>query len=330
MKFRLFLIGGLLLGASTLWAGEVFPDVKVLPWNGHKAATSLTFDDGDPSHLDVAVPELNQRNMHGTFFLIANQIVRKDDWRKILAAGHEIGNHTLDHKHAKDLTPNDEQSQVEGAQHVLQKEFGVTVYTFAYPFVEISPGLRKWVESTHLLARGGYSENYELTPDQDPDWLNIPARGTLTDTPLSTYQKWVDADNKKGGWLVWVIHGLEGTKSGWEPISKKNFEGLLDYLQSKDIWVGTFLEVGCYFRAEKIFEKVAVHESGPEKNWTWKVPDHFPDPVLLKVRFNPSAATDSNVMKVLQGGRSLQPDKQGVYSINFSLGELSVRLSPKT
>src|SRR5205085_2701335 len=110
----------------------------------------------DPSHLDAALPELNQRKMRATFYLIANKIDRKDEWRKILAMGHEIGNHTLDHKHVNELTPRDEEAQVVGAQNVLQKEFGVPVLTFAYPFTEVSPGLRKWVEKTCLIARNGY------------------------------------------------------------------------------------------------------------------------------------------------------------------------------
>lgn len=329
-KIWIFLIGIFFLGSSAIGAGSAFPDLKVLPWNGHKAATSLTFDDGDSSHLDVAVPELNRRHMHGTFFLIANHIDRKDDWRKVLAAGHEIGNHTLDHKHANELTPGEEESQIVGALHVLQKEFGVSVYSFAYPFTEISPGLRKWVEKTHLLARGGYGPSYEITPDQEPDWMNIPSRTTLTDLTFSTYQKWINADYQKGGWLVWMIHGLEGTKSGWQPISKKVFEGILDDLQSKDIWVGTFLEVGAYFRAEKIFEKAALQKSGAEENWTWDVPDHFPDNVFLKVRLSPAKTKGSNGVELWQKGQRLSQDTKGMYLVNFGLKKLTLRLSPKS
>ncbi len=320
---------GFFISASALWAGGPFPEVQVVPWNGHKAATSLTFDGGDPSQLDVAVPELNQRHWHGTFFLIANHIVRKDEWRKVLASGHEIGNHTLDHQHAKELASADEESQVVGARRVLQKEFGIQVYTFAYPFNETSPGLKKWVESTHLLARGGNTDRYEITPDQDPDWMEIPARGTLTDIPLSSYRKWIDADYRKGGWLVWVIHGLEGTPSGGEPISQKNFEGILDDLQSKDIWVGTFLEVGSYFRAEKIFEHASVKEVDSEKDWSWDLPDHFPDRVFLKLRLVPSGERGVGKVEFRQDGRKLTPDSQGIYTIDFNLKGLTMLVRPK-
>jgi len=114
--------------------------LKVAPWNGHKAAVSLTFDDGDDSHLDLAVPELNKRKMTGTFYLIVNKLPRKDEWRKILAKGHEIGNHSLDHLRAKDLSPSQEEAQVVGAKNVLQKTFGVPVDTFCYPYSDDSPG----------------------------------------------------------------------------------------------------------------------------------------------------------------------------------------------
>ena len=59
---------------------------KVLPWNGHSAALSLTFDDSRAVHLDVVVPELNKRHLHATFFLIVSKTTRLDDWRKAQAA----------------------------------------------------------------------------------------------------------------------------------------------------------------------------------------------------------------------------------------------------
>ncbi|HXY04834.1 MAG TPA: polysaccharide deacetylase family protein, partial [Terriglobales bacterium] len=54
--------------------------VKVLPWDNHVAAVSLTFDDARPVQLDVAVPELNKRNLHATFFVIVSKLTRLDDW----------------------------------------------------------------------------------------------------------------------------------------------------------------------------------------------------------------------------------------------------------
>ena len=56
--------------------------LKVLPWNNHSAALSLTFDDSRAVHLDVVIPELNKRHLRATFFLIVSKTTRIDDWRR--------------------------------------------------------------------------------------------------------------------------------------------------------------------------------------------------------------------------------------------------------
>jgi peptidoglycan/xylan/chitin deacetylase (PgdA/CDA1 family) len=312
--------------AAFLRADDGFPSWKVVPWDGHKAACSLTFDDGDPAHLDVAIPELNERKMHGTFFLIANRIDRKDEWRRILEEGHEIGNHTLDHKHAGELTPADEESQVVGAQHVLQKEFGVQVLTFAYPYGEGTPGLRAQIQKGHLLARGVGRQDLIL-PQEEPDWWYLPSYSTMTATPYSTYQEWIDEDLEAGAWMIWTIHGLEGTPWGYQPIAKKTFERILDYLQAKDIWVGTLVEIGAYFRAQKILEKSPSSVSGTSKEWSWTVPDVFPRNVLVKVRLVPTG-NDGGV-EVWQGRQKISPDSRNCYPVKFNVGRLTLRLLPK-
>ena len=207
------LLSGLftVLWSSCAWADPGSPaSFQVLPWNGSPAAFSLTFDDGDPSHLDVAVPELDKRGLKGTFFLIANQLPREEEWRKLPAAGHEIGNHSLDHKHAGELDKEGEKSQVSGAKAVLQKKFGLQVHTFAYPFVEITPGLKEWCQRTHLLARGGGGGDQVMVPSVEPDWMNVPSRTTRTALEPALYDQWMDEGLQRGGWTVLMIHGLEG------------------------------------------------------------------------------------------------------------------------
>ena len=320
-KGFLFFVLGIFAAHSIGFAAPAFPGLKVVPWNGHKAAASLTFDDGDPSHLDTVIPELNRRKLKGTFYLIANRIDRKDEWRKILADGHEIGNHTLDHKHINELTPKDEEAQSVGAKNVLQKEFGVPVLTFAYPFTEISPGLRSNVEKGNLLARGGYGNGaYYMKPDVEPDWMNIPSQATMTAFPFSTYQGWIDNDIKAGGWMVWMIHGLEGTPWGWQPITKKIFNQILDELQSKDIWVDTFLNIGSYFRAEKIFEKVQPKDGKNQRTWQWELPNNFPDDVLLKI--SPDSLPKG--FELWQGKNKLAPDDKGRFTLDFNRKELTL------
>lgn len=331
---KLFLCGFLFLAAaSELFADDGFPALQVVPWNGHKAAASLTFDDGDPSQLDVAVPELNQRKMHGTFFLAANKITRKDEWRKILADGHEIGNQTLDHEHASELTPADEESQVVGAQHVLQKEFGVPVLTFAYPFGDVTPGLRNQVEKSHWLARGSKRQGL-IIPGADPDWMELPSYGTMAILSFSTYKEWADQDLGKEAWMVWTIHELGGTPCGYQSIPQEVFGRVLDYLKLKDFWVGTLSEIGGYLWAQKILEKGTSTVSGTSKKWTWTVPASFPANVVLKVRFISRIRMDhqmevGTIGEVWQGRQKISPDERGFYPVNFHTGQLTLHLLPK-
>ncbi|HVM33515.1 MAG TPA: polysaccharide deacetylase family protein [bacterium] len=290
---------------------------RVLPWNGHKAAVSLTFDDSDPSHLAVAIPELNRRHLKGTFFLIANRTAEKDEWRKAFQAGQELGNHSLDHLHPAGLTPGQEESQVAGAQAVLQKTFGLPIYCFAYPFTEITPGILGWVQKNCFIARGGYGQ-YDMKPADEPDWFNIPARVTLTALPLSTYQGWIDEDFQQGAWMVFMIHGLEGTPWGYEPIKTVVFDGILDALQAKDIWVDSFSAVGAYWKAQKVFEKAAPTAQNGEFHWTWDIPANFPEHVALKLQLPPGTG-----LALYQGATRLLPDAQGVYTLSFDGKELT-------
>ena len=90
--------------------------------------------------LDVAIPELNKRHLHATFFLIVSKTTRLDEWRKAQSQGHEIGNHPVSHDHAADLTKETEELQVEDAKKFLDSNFKSDILTFAYPYTEVSPG----------------------------------------------------------------------------------------------------------------------------------------------------------------------------------------------
>jgi peptidoglycan/xylan/chitin deacetylase (PgdA/CDA1 family) len=62
-------------------------------------AVALTFDDGPTDvGVDAVLPLLQAHGAHGTFFLIGEQLARRPDLaRRLLAAGHELGNHTYTH-----------------------------------------------------------------------------------------------------------------------------------------------------------------------------------------------------------------------------------------
>ncbi len=63
----------------------------------HKVV-ALTFDDGPGSLTPAFLDVLRKKDVHATFFVIGQEIGgREETMRRALAAGNEIGNHTMHH-----------------------------------------------------------------------------------------------------------------------------------------------------------------------------------------------------------------------------------------
>jgi len=301
------------------------PTLKVLPWNNHPAAVSLTFDDSRPVHLDVAVPELNKRHLHATFFLVVSKTTRLDDWRKVQAQGHEIGNHSVSHEHAGDLTKETEELQVEDAKKFLDSNFKSDILTFAYPYTEVSPGELYWVRRYDYAARGGRGDGrlVYIASDTQPDWYNLPSQPSYTKYDAATYQSWIDKVISMNAWTILQIHGIGDPSTGFEPIPSNTFIQLLDDLkaaEAKGLWVAPFGEVAAYFRAQKIVEAALPQAGTGETKFSWQVPVPFPHSVVLKVAVNGSAHT-----RVFQAGHELHRTRDGFYVVSFDSPELIVR-----
>src|SRR5690349_2574380 len=73
--------------------------VKAITWpNGAKVAISLSFDDARLSQPDAGIPMLDSFGVKATFYLNPGPMKeRLEGWKKAVAAGHEIGNHSTTH-----------------------------------------------------------------------------------------------------------------------------------------------------------------------------------------------------------------------------------------
>jgi peptidoglycan/xylan/chitin deacetylase (PgdA/CDA1 family) len=315
------LVCSLLVG----WSFAQTPALRVLPWNDHSAAVSLTFDDARPVQLDVAVPELNKRDLHATFFVIVSKLTRLDDWKRVQTEGHEIGNHSVSHEHPARLTAEGEESQVEDAKRFLDSNFKSNVIIFAYPYAELSPGLIFWVKKYDFAARAwhGNSESPYITSDDEPDWYNLPSQPVYTNYDAGVYKGWIDKVIAMQAWTILQMHGIGDPSTGFEPIPTDTFLALLDYLkaqESRGLWVAPFGTVAAYLRGQKILEAARPQLQNGEERFSWKVPDPFPSGVVLKVTIE-----GGTHVRVYQGERELHARKPGVYLVSFDSGELIVK-----
>lgn len=70
---------------------------------GGRKRVALTFDDGPSDYTPQVLHILKRKNATATFFMLGQQVVRYPATaRRVLALGHEIGNHSYDH----DLLPS--------------------------------------------------------------------------------------------------------------------------------------------------------------------------------------------------------------------------------
>jgi peptidoglycan/xylan/chitin deacetylase (PgdA/CDA1 family) len=296
---------------------------RVLPWNGYQAAVSLTYDDGDPAHLEIAIPEMDKRQMKGTFFLVGNRISQATNarWKKAFDSGHEAAHHSMSHPQPKGLSAEQLDVEVAGAHEVLEKTFGHRVVTYAYPYGAITPELVQRLEGRYVACRVGLNLLQSLNGPLD--WMNIPSMVTLTALTLSDYEGWITRTLEQGAWCVVMVHGIEWPGTGWEPMPRQVFDDMLDMLAQRrqGLWIATFAEVGSYLRAQKEFEKAVGSVTGQTTKWCWQRPEVIPPGVVLKVTLEGLGQANAQVR---QGGEVIEPDGAGIYATNFDAGELSV------
>ena len=115
--------------------------------------------------------------------------------------------------------------------------------------------------------------------------------------------------------------GRQGTPCNYQPIPKKTYLLLLDYLvqNQKNIWIAPFGEIGSYWRAEKTLEQSEPQRDGGATKFNWVIPSNFPKGVTLKVKIE-----GKNLM-VSQGDQEIKPLSHNIYPVAFDMKELTLK-----
>lgn len=99
----------------------------------------LSFDDGNSSDVEVALPALVDRDLTASFFLVAGLIgepgyVDGADVDQLVAAGMTIGCHGMRHRAWRGLDPVALTEELIDARHMLESAAGSPVREAACPF----------------------------------------------------------------------------------------------------------------------------------------------------------------------------------------------------
>lgn len=229
---------------------------------GKKAAIVLTYDDGLKSQRKVAIPQLEAKNLRGTFFLYA-QVVKAndiDDWREISKRGHELGNHSLFHpclsgtvevssslcRTLECYSVKDILTEIEMMNSYLYAIDGKKEHPYAYPCGQHTAGGADY--SLPLLKSGltkycrGGAGRHVITDAKTLNFASIPTLPAMTGCKADDLIKYIEEAIKEQGLGIIVFHGVGGdylTVDAIEHQSMVNF--LADH--SDEIWIGTFTEV---------------------------------------------------------------------------------------
>lgn len=235
----------------------------------YQAAVSITFDDGNDTQLNVAVPELEQRGFRGTFYLSCGG----DDWRARLEPwvpvherGHEIGNHTVGHICSRnfkdgpgatgleDMTLEEIEADVLEAERRLGELFPRETRSFAYPcymtHVGAGEGRHSYVPiiARNFIAGRGYGEYGFSNSPHNCDLAH------LWSTPLEHMRGeqivgLADLNLRRGRWEIFTLHYIGGARLGTAPTE---FSALLDWLDRhrERVWVAPVAEIAQYLRDE--------------------------------------------------------------------------------
>lgn len=96
---------------------------------------ALTFDDGPYAPVGNQIMDcLAQYGGKATFYVVGNRCASyRDEMQRMVAEGHEIGNHTYSHKYLQKLGAAEIQSQIQKGSEAIQAAAGVAPATVRLP-----------------------------------------------------------------------------------------------------------------------------------------------------------------------------------------------------
>jgi cellulose synthase/poly-beta-1,6-N-acetylglucosamine synthase-like glycosyltransferase/peptidoglycan/xylan/chitin deacetylase (PgdA/CDA1 family)/spore germination protein YaaH len=170
---------------------------------------ALTFDDGPsaewtPKILDI----LKEKGVHATFFIIGeNGAANPRLIQRILAEGHEIGNHTFTHPNLGDTPDSVAGIELNATQRLIEALTGRSTRLFRPPyFGDAEPSTAQEIAPMQVAERLGYlTVGLKVDPD---DWLQ-PAPDVIVSRVLAQA---TNPDPEKAGQIV-LLHDGGGDRS---------------------------------------------------------------------------------------------------------------------
>lgn len=242
---------------------------KPITWpDGKKIAISLSFDDARLSQVDAGIPMLNEYGAKATFYLNPGPMrERLEGWKKAVADGQEIGNHSLTHpcsgnypwvgkgNDLEQMTMKEMKKNLLETSKILHDELGVTTTLFAYPcgqkYIGRGKNLKSYVPLVSQMFSSGRGWMDEM--NNDPmycDYAQLAGR-EMDGKTFEQIRKLIDGAKATGSWLL--LAGHEMGEDGMQTTRISMLRELIKYSQdpANGIWLATVGEVEKYIRSQR-------------------------------------------------------------------------------
>jgi peptidoglycan/xylan/chitin deacetylase (PgdA/CDA1 family) len=241
---------------------------SIFTWpEGKQIAISLSFDDARPSQVDAGTALLDQYGVKGTFYVVPNSVKQRlEGWKKAVASGHEIGNHSFNHpctgnfpwsrqKAIENYTLKKMRSELILANKDIKELLGVEAEVFAYPcgqtYIGRGENTKSYVpvvSKLFLSGRGWLDEGPNA-----PQFCDL-AQLTGMEMDGKDFEQilpLIENAKKSGAWLVLAGHEM-GT-SGNQTTRLSMLKKLIEYAQNpaNGIWIAPVGTVAKYIKGQK-------------------------------------------------------------------------------
>ena len=234
---------------------------------GKQIAISLSFDDARASQVDAGTTLLDQYGVKGTFYVVPNSVKQRlEGWKKAVASGHEIGNHSFNHpctgnfpwsrqKAIENYTLKQMRNELILANKDIKELLGVEAEVFAYPcgqtYIGRGENTKSYVpvvSKLFLSGRGWLDEGPNA-----PQFCDL-AQLTGMEMDGKDFEQilpLIENAKKSGAWLV--LAGHEMGASGNQTTRLSMLKKLIEYAQNpaNGIWIAPVGTVAKYIKGQK-------------------------------------------------------------------------------
>lgn len=258
---------------------------QVATWKYNaKGAYAIIFDDycmdGVQGIQDHAAPEAEQRGLVIGFGVVTS-FCDAHEWqraREMIAAGHEVVNHSHTHRCGELRSPwcedvwsdADVDAEIDQPTNLIQMHTGIRPSFYIFPFDLFTPGKVDHLrQAGYLGARTGQKEKLTLANFTDSfSQLNFDVKFPAESASSQRYglNEYVDIAIARQQFAFREVHGVQD--QSWGTTSLADLRNHFDYLQAKvqsyELWVATISDVIRYNQARRLCQLRSGNDSQGE------------------------------------------------------------------